>query len=321
MKRAFFSILAAVVACVAGARGQSAEAYMVVEAHSGKVLLAANSGVQRPVASLTKIATAVIAVDWAEATRTDPNTTLITVPNVATMLGGSPNPMALQPGDRLTLRDALYSALLGSDNIAALAISDHVGRQLLRARGREGDPVAAFITEMNELARALGMGRTRFVNPHGLEFPKRVGLSTAADIAKLSIYAMRKPGFTFMVRQKDRQVTVLGAAGKRSYRVQNTNELIGEPGVIGVKTGTTQGAGPCVVVAADREPRVWTRPDGQKAATPRRVIAVVLNNADRFNRARGLMGQGWTIYERWVAAGASIENRNKEILEVPNLRN
>ncbi len=292
---------------------------MVVEAHSGKVLAAANSGVQRPVASLTKIATAIVAVDWADASGTDPNKTMIAVPSVAAMLGG-PNPMALQPGDRLTLRDALYSALLGSDNIAALAIADHVGRQLLQARGRSGDPVTAFVGEMNQLSRGLGMSKTKFANPHGLELPKRTGLSTAADIAKLTIYAMRHPGFTFMVRQKERQVTVQGAGGSRGYRVKNTNELIGEAGIIGVKTGTTQAAGPCLAVAADREPRVWTKPDGQKAATPRRVVVVVLNSPDRFNRSRALLRQGWSIYDRWVAAGAPVENRRREILEVPNLR-
>lgn len=293
---------------------------MVVEAHSGKVLIAANSGVQRPVASLTKIATGIIAVDWADAAGVDPNKTMITVPAVASMLGGA-NPMSLQPGDRLTLRDALYSALLGSDNIAALTIADYVGRQLLQTRGKSGDPVAAFIGEMNQLARGLGMTKTKFANPHGLELPKRTGVSTAADMARLTIYAMRKPGFTFMVRQKERQVTVHSAGGgTRGYRVKNTNELIGHPGIIGVKTGTTQAAGPCLSVAADREPRVWTRPNGEKAVTPRRIVVVVLNSPDRFNRSKALIGQGWSIYDRWVAAGAPVENRRKEVLEVPHLR-
>ncbi|MDB6078447.1 MAG: hypothetical protein JWO82_2194 [Akkermansiaceae bacterium] len=292
---------------------------MVVEANSGKVLIAANSNVARPVASLTKIATASIATDWAEATGTDPNKTMITVPAVATMLGG-PNPMALQPGDQLTLRDALYSAMLGSDNIAALAIADFVGKQLLQARGKSGDPVAAFIVEMNQLAKGLGMTNTKFVNPHGLEFPRKVGTSTAADMARLSIYAMRRPAITFVARQKERQVTVQGPSGSRSYNVKNTNELLGEPGVIGLKTGTTEAAGPCVAIAADRDPAIITGADGQKKAVPRRIMIVLLNSPDRFNRARSLMGQGWSVYDRWSAAGAPINNRKNEILDVPNLR-
>jgi D-alanyl-D-alanine carboxypeptidase (penicillin-binding protein 5/6) len=292
---------------------------MVVEAHSGKVLMASNSVVKRPIASLTKIATGVIAVDWADATGTDLNQAMATVPASALTIGG-PNPLGLQPGDRLTLRDALYSALLGSDNLAAMTVADHVGGEILRARGRSGDPVAAFVAEMNELGKAIRLSKTRFANPHGLELPRQTGTSTAADVAKLSIYAMRKPGFTFIVRQKDRQVTVHGAAGQRGFRVKNTNELVGEPMILGVKTGTTAAAGACLSVAADREPLLRDKPDGEKAVTPRRLVVVLLNSPDRFNRARGLIRQGWTAYDRWVAGGAVIDRRDREILDVPNPR-
>jgi serine-type D-Ala-D-Ala carboxypeptidase (penicillin-binding protein 5/6) len=127
---------------------------MVVEAHSGKVLVASNASAKRPVASLTKIATGAVAVDWAVATGADLGTLRITVPQTITLVGG-PNPMNLQPGDRLTMRDALYSALLGSDNLAAITIADHVGREMLTRRGKNGEPVAEFVAEMNRLAKAL----------------------------------------------------------------------------------------------------------------------------------------------------------------------
>ena len=100
----------------------------------------------------------------------------------------------------------------------------------------------------------------------------------------------------------------------------DTNELIGEPNILGVKTGTTAAAGPCVAVSVERDPLVRDKPDGEKAVTPRRLIVVVLNNPDRFNRARGFIRPGWTAYDRWVAAGAPVGNRNKEILDVPNPR-
>lgn len=301
------------------ATAQQGEAFMVVEAHSGKVLMASNSVVKRPIASLTKIATAVIAVDWADATGVDLNQTMATVPDSALRIGG-PNPMNLQPGDQLTLRDALYSALLGSDNLAAMTVAHHIGGEILRARGRGGDSVAAFVVEMNELAKAVRLTKTRFANPHGLELPGQTGMSTAADVAKMSIYAMRKPGFTFIVRQKDRQVTVHGVGGKRGFKVKNTNEMVGEPMILGVKTGTTDAAGPCLSVAADREPLVRVKPDGEKGVTPRRLIVVVLNSPDRFNRARGLIRRGWEVYDRWVAAGAPVGDRGREILDVPNPR-
>ena len=192
-----------------------------------------------------------------------------------------------------------------------------MGREILARRGKNADPVAAFVGEMNKLAAANGMTQTNFVNPHGLDIRNSKGFSTAADIARLSIYAMRRNAFTFIVRQPSRNVTVTGATGDRSYLVRNTNELIGEPGILGVKTGTTNAAGPCLAVCADREPVVRTKPDGTKGATPRRVIAVVLNSPDRFGRARGLIRQGWGVYDPWLAAGAPIGDRKREILSVP----
>jgi D-alanyl-D-alanine carboxypeptidase (penicillin-binding protein 5/6) len=308
-------LAAAVFAFSTALRGQ--ECLMVLEAHSGKVLVASNATVKRPIASLTKIATGAVAVDWATATGADLGKLRITVPQTVTLVGG-PNPMNLQPGDRLTMRDALYSALLGSDNLAALTIADHVGREILARRGKNGEPVAEFVAEMNRLAKALGMTQTRFANPHGLERPGARAFSTAADVARLSIYAMRRNAFNFIVRQPDRQVSVYGASGTRGYRVRNTNELIGEPGILGVKTGTTAAAGPCLSVCMDRQPLVRQKPDGTKGATPRRLIVVVLNSPDRFNRARSLIRQGWGNYDPWLDAGAPFQDRRREFITVPD---
>ncbi len=308
-----FSTLLA--ACVIHAAAQDA-CVMVVEAHSGRILIASNAAEKRPVASLTKIATGAVAVDWALATGTDLGEVKLTVPQTVTMVGG-PNPMNLQPGDRLTLRDALYSALLGSDNLAALSVADHIGREMLHRRGKNGDPVAEFVAEMNRLAKALGMTQTRFANPHGLDRKGVRQFSTAADMARLSIYAMRRNAFNFIVRQPDRTVKVTGASDERSYRVRNTNELIGREGILGVKTGTTQAAGPCLATCMDREPLLREKPDGTKGVTPRRLIVVVLNHPDRFNRTLGLLSQGWAVYDAWLAAGAPFNDRRREFLTVP----
>ncbi len=294
---------------------QQGESVMVMEAYSGKVLFATNSGAKRPIASLTKIATASVAVDWANATNTDLST-VITVPQTITLVGGA-NPMNLQPGDQMTLRDALYSALLGSDNLAAVTIADHVGREIATRRGRSEDPVAIFVGEMNQLAKATGATATVFANPHGLERPKTKAYSTAADVARMSVYAMRRAAITFITSKQDRQVSVTGPAGKRTFTIKNTNELAGETGILGVKTGTTEAAGPCVSVCMDRDPLVRQKADGSKGATPRRLIVVVLNSPDRFNRARQLLQQGWSIYDRWLEAGAPVTDRNREIISVP----
>ncbi len=289
---------------------------MVMEAHSGKVLVASNASAKRPIASLTKIATGAVAVDWATAAGVDLGTLQITVPQTVTLVGG-PNPMNLQPGDRLSMRDALYSALLGSDNLAALTIADHVGRELVTRRGKNADPVAEFVGEMNRLAKALGMTQTRFANPHGLERPGAKAYSTAADVARLSVYAMRRNAFNFIVRQPNRQIRLQGAGGSRTFQVRNSNELIGEPGILGVKTGTTAAAGACLSVCMDRDPLIRQKPDGSKGVTPRRLIVVILNNPDRFTRARGLIRQGWGVYDSWLAAGAPVQDKRREMISVP----
>lgn len=293
------------------------ESIMVMEAHSGKVLLAANSTQKRPVASLTKIATAVVALDWAAASGTDLATAEISVPGMVTLVGG-PNPLNLKPGDRIRLRDALYSMLLVSDNLAAVTVANHVGRQLLLSRAKRGEPVAEFVSEMNRLAKGLEMSRTRFGNPHGLDRPGVKQWSCAADMARLSVYAMRLNPFNFIARQPSRTLKVEGVEGERNYTVRNSNKLLGQMGVLGIKTGTTRAAGQCLAVSVHRDPLVRRKLDGSKGVTPRRLIVIVLDSEDRFGRARGLISRGWGIYDSWLKAGAPVTDPKRELIIVPN---
>ncbi|MEY3394300.1 MAG: hypothetical protein RL346_536 [Verrucomicrobiota bacterium] len=288
------------------------EAHIVVEAHSGKVLSASGATTKRPVASLTKIATAIVAVDWATATDTDLGSTLIRIPATASHLGNS-SAIGLKPGDTLSMRDALYACMLSSDNVAALAIANHAGADILARRGKTGDTVQAFVQEMNKLAEFVLAKNTRFTNPHGLDLESKPGYSTAADIARFSIHAMRRNTITFITRQKSRQIKINGV----SKTIINTNELVGEAGILGVKTGTTQHAGPCLSVCMDRDPLVRTKPDGNKGVTPRRIIVVVLNSQDRFNRSRKLIRDGWAHYDAWIQQGGIINNPRSEVLATP----
>lgn len=318
MRKWFMALAIGAAATLGGGTADGESAMMVVEAHSGKVLIAKNSTVERPVASLTKIATGVLVVDWSEVAGIDLAERELIVPPAVAMLPG-PNPMNLAPGERMSLLDALASAMMGSDNAAALALADHVGREFLARTGRSGDPVAAFVGEMNELAKALKMKKTRFFNPHGLEFPKQVGTSTAADMAKLSIYAMRRPGLTFVTRQPTRKVTVKGVDGARAFRLTNTNTLVSET-IIGLKTGTTRAAGPCLALGIERPPLVRPLADGSKSVTPRRLVVVLLNSPDRFGEAQNLIPRGWSIYDAWLRGGAMVTDREREILHVPQPR-
>ncbi len=293
------------------------ESVMVMEAHSGKVLFAHNSTRKQPVASLTKIAASCVALDWAAASGTDISKLSVVVPAAVTMVGG-PNPMNLKPGERIIMRDALYAMMLSSDNLAALTVANHVGRQLLMSRAKRGEPVREFVDEMNRLAKGLGMRHTRFGNPHGLEREGVKAFSTAADMARLSVYAMQLNPLSFMVRQQSRRIEVQSSDDNRVYTARNTNELLGFGGVLGIKTGTTRAAGPCLAISVHRDPLVRQRPDGSKGVTPRRLIVVVLNSPDRYGRTRSLIAGAWRSYDNWLAVGAPVNNPKRELIKVPN---
>lgn len=292
------------------------ESYVVVERHSGKVLLADNSELKRPVASLTKIATAKVVLDWATATNTNLATPMI-VPNTVNLIGGA-NPMGLQPGDQITLRDALYSSLMGSDNLSALTLADYVGRQLLMRRQLNGDPVVAFVEEMNNLARSLGMNRTRFASPHGLDANPKQAFSTASDMARLSMHVMMDNAFPFYVKQKTREISVTKATGQtQKVTVTNTNKLLGEMKVKGLKTGLTEAAGQCIALCAERNAFVEKHVDGSATVTPVEMVVVILGSTDREARGRQLINQGWQMYDGWRSVGYPATADRKEFIMLP----
>lgn len=108
--------------------GQSsvgAKAYMVVDQGSGHILFTGNANQKVPVASLTKIATAMVVLDWAEVHKQD-LAAYTQVPQSALTVGGT-NSLGLSPGDHVSLRDLIYAALLQSDNVAAHTLANHVG--------------------------------------------------------------------------------------------------------------------------------------------------------------------------------------------------
>lgn len=292
--------------------GSGAAAFAVMDSASGYILRASNADAKLQIGSLTKVATACVVLDWLEITKRSVEETA-TVPPEAAALGGQ-NPVGFQPGDRATLRDLLYAALLQSDNIAALTLATHTGRQLENP-GASGPasaaPEVAFVAQMNALARRLGMARTLFTNPHGLEgTERRLPFSTAADLARLTRYAENKSQFRFYVSQKDRVITIQHPGGDQSqYRLQNTNELLGIDGIDGVKTGRTRRAGDCVIISAARAPESIQQ--GEKyTIIPRRLIVVVLGATARFQVAADLLRAGWAAYESWAAQGRPMPEGN-----------
>lgn len=284
----------------------AASAWIIVDDNTGHVLAASGQNEKRQIASLTKIATAMVVMDWADATKSS-LANLVGVPPGVAGVGGV-NPCGLQPGDRVSLRDLLYSAMMSSDNHAAYTLAWNVGSRLPSGQGLS--PVDNFSAHLNALARQLGMKRTLFLNPHGLDNMTPPPHSTAADLARLTRYAYRHPGFNFYVSQPTREITIEGADGaSRGFLLRNTNELLGRDGIDGVKTGRTARAGDCLVLAADRDPEAVER-DGQKVAIPRRIIVVLLGSADRFSEGLALIQRGWNLHGSWSAQGRPVGKRS-----------
>jgi D-alanyl-D-alanine carboxypeptidase (penicillin-binding protein 5/6) len=295
----------------AGVSVQASESYVAVEAYSGKIVLELNADQKRPVASLTKIATAMVVLDWAELSKSS-MASMAVVPFEASSLGGS-NPMGLAPGDRISLREAMYSMLLGSDNVAAYTLASHAGRSI-QARNGGSSAGEAFVGEMNNLARALKMTSTRFANPHGMDSASQRATSTARDMARLSIYAMRNSGFQFYVKQKERIISSYRGNDKRAFRVGNTHALLGKSDVNGIKTGSTVLAGECAATSAEKKPIVQKLENGASRLTGRRLIIVTLGSPDRWGMTQTLINQGWGAYEGWRQQGSQVTAANELIV-------
>lgn len=306
--RNFTLVFATLLSLAFGSHALAAQAYIIVDAKTGYVLQERESKQKRQVASLTKIATAMVVLDWAEHHQGDLGQ-VATIPPEA-FLGVAENNVGFQPGDTATLRDLLYAALVQSDNIAAYTLANHVGQALQSIVPVSGatTPVAVFVSQMNALAKTQKMQRTLFVNPHGIDTNvKPTPYSTAMDMARLTRYAMNKAGFRFYVSQKERQISFNRAGARKDYILRNTNELLGTEGVDGVKTGRTARSGDCLILSAQRQAEVIQHGPSSATVIPRQLIIVLLGSTSRFEEGRQLLGAGWQLYDQWAATGRMVD--------------
>jgi serine-type D-Ala-D-Ala carboxypeptidase (penicillin-binding protein 5/6) len=223
-----FAVVLAALAVAAPAAAATPEvdarAYLVQNQQTGEVLLARKAHDRVPVASITKLMTVLVALD-----RTKPAEVVTVDPDAAGVTGSTIN---LRAGERLPVRDLLAAALIQSANDSAVALAEHVG-------GGDSGP---FVALMNRFAQRLDLRDTRFVRPDGLDTPGHY--SSAWDVTRLGIEAMRSPVVRRLVRQKSASI-----AGNRT--LHTWNDLLGEfPGIFGVKTGHTSSAGWSQVAAA-----------------------------------------------------------------------
>ena len=291
-------LLFASVACA-----PAAQSYIIVDNQTGLILASKNPNEKLQVASLTKVATAMLLLDWAQLIKADLSQ-MATV-SARAMRSGGLNPVGLQEGDWLSLRDLLYTALMASDNVAATSLAEHVGARLPNAESL--DPAGNFVSHMNALAHTLGMKRTLFLNPSGADnLEGALPYSTASDMARLTRYAYTEADFPFFVSQKTRIIHVFRGGVDMPIELRKTNELLDQEGVDGVKTGRTRRAGDCLILSTERRPEVQRQGEGVQV-TPRRIVIVLLGSPERFGEGMALVRQGWGLYDQWAAEGRKIK--------------
>lgn len=231
-------------------------------ADDGTVLFERAPDTPLPNASTTKIATALVVVGASSPGE------LVTVSAAAAATGGGG--LALRAGDVYSVGALLHALLLSSSNDAAVALAEHVAGS-----------VAAFVAEMNALARRLGAHGASFANPHGLDQPGHA--ASARALAVLAEALLAEPSLAAIVAKP--RAVVSGPEGP--LELINRNPLLESfPGADGVKTGYTRAAGNVLVASAERNHR--------------RLIAVVMGSADAAADAAALLTYGFARLERSV---------------------
>ncbi len=269
--------------------------YLAVESNSGRVLYAFNANERRKIGMLTNLATAAVIADWIASRGIDP-CSMMTVPTEAVAWNQTgTNLLKLQAGDRISVRDALYSTLLWDDSASAITLAYRCGLDI-----KSSKPLEAFVIQMNQLAKRLGMLNTYFEAAHGAQSSR----STARDLALLSMYIQQKPSIQLICSQQAANVTISSAYGQtRQVIVQNNNQLIAQNhDVDGLKATKTAATGACLV-ASVRRPSV-KRPNpqtGEELTYPQNMIIIALGMQDqaRYKAANAFMTDGWSVWEEW----------------------
>ncbi len=243
------------------AQAESAKSAILIEAETGRILYEHNAHQALPMASTTKVMTALIALENAAL-----SDTVTAGPNAFGVPGTS---IYLSEGEQLSLEDMLYGLMLSSGNDAAVAIAEHVAGS-----------VDSFCRLMTLKAEQLGCENTLFSTPHGL--PSSNHHTTAHDLALITREALKNDVFRQIVSTQRASIPWAGHDYNRV--LNNKNSLLSTyEGALGVKTGYTKAAGRCLVFAAERNGMT--------------VIGCVLNAPNWFQDAKEIMDRGFEAYE------------------------
>jgi serine-type D-Ala-D-Ala carboxypeptidase (penicillin-binding protein 5/6) len=237
-----------------------ASSSVLIESQSGTVLFAKNPDLRRAPASTTKMMTAIVALEKGN---------LRSVVKVSPKAAGTPgSSIYLRPGDRISLKELLEGMMLQSGNDGSMAVAEGVAGS-----------VENFVGMMNLKAKEIGALNTNFRNPHGLKAPSHY--TTALDLALIARYGLANPRFANLVKRKT--ATIKWEEQVKPLEIHNTNRLLWYlEGADGVKTGTTNEAGYCLVASATRDER--------------QLIAVVLNSGDRWGDCARLLEYGFKVF-------------------------
>ncbi len=300
----FSILLASGLMSIGSLRAQSS--VIAVDVYNKKIHVEQAGNAKRPVGGLAKIATALVALDWSDVTKVPLNTLATVSPSDIQRAGASS--LSLTPGDQVTLRDLIYAAMMSSDDVAATTLAAFVGQDINMRRRRGGDPVGTFVNEMNKLAARENMKNTKFGSPHGSDIGRGGAVSTAGDMARLSMYAVSRAPFRFYTNQRSRDITVLRGGAPLRVQLQNTNALLGVGTIDGIKTGNTPTSGGCVIVTEERPGTVEKDQTGASVVFRHRMVAIVLGSADPFAEGQSALQQGWNVYDQWLHNGRPVTN-------------
>lgn len=235
------SIPAPNVAAALPAPDVTATGVYAFDAGTGIELFAKDEHERVSIGSTVKIVSALVTVKHAEL---DDEVTIVQEDLVDTAVYSNMN---LQAGDTLTVSQLLYGLMIPSGSDGANALARYVGGIITGS----DDPIAqydGFINEMNAFVAEHGFKDTRFSNPHGNDAPNNY--SSAYDIAHLGALLMEDEFLASVVSEPGYSFTSVGPEA-RNYQASNTNALLGQSGVVGIKTGSTEEAGGCVVLARE----------------------------------------------------------------------
>jgi serine-type D-Ala-D-Ala carboxypeptidase (penicillin-binding protein 5/6) len=241
----------------------SASGSIGIDLQTGAILFEKNPHERLPIASITKLMTVLITLEENDLEET------ITVSGNASAVGGST--MYLRTGEEISVKAVLLGALINSANDAAISLAEH-----------NAGSVDAFVEKMNKKALSLGLINTHFANPMGLD--NSGNYSSAYDIAKLSKYIYQKEFVRNVAVLEEAEVQ--SVSGNYTHKLKSTNTLLGNKyyKVKGLKTGSTDSAGLCLVSVAEND-------------TGNEIITVVLRSPARFRETKILIDWIFRAYK------------------------